>query len=186
VGLTRPDGVLQTDEMVWVPELSVVPDTCDAVLGASVSVSSPLATMAGRLTAVRATAMPSGIAPGQRRLELFGQSAPLHPSGVITDVTFLRKVQMTDEFASYVAAGANEKVTATISLAKPIMALKVPPGSVFAITGASGCIQTGERALSVTIVGSGLGASLVAVAGTAPSRVTLGPAITRSACGGAT
>ena len=55
---------------------------------------------------------------------------------------------------------------ATLTLSKPLRALRVPAGAVFGISGSDGCIvpesgKTKGKPMSVSIVGSELGVSLI-------------------------
>jgi hypothetical protein len=51
--------------------------------------------------------------------------------------------------------------TGRLSLVVPIEVLRVPPGAIFAVAGGRACLQVDGRGVSVTIVGSGLGGTLV-------------------------
>ena len=77
-----------------------------------------------------------------------------------------------------------QKPKATLALTDPVDALKVPPTALFAIEGTSACVQQGDEGIPVSLVGSGLGASLVQPvrADVVLTRLTLGDAITLTTC----
>lgn len=179
-GMTDPKGSLDPADVVWLPSPSVVPDKCDAVLGAAVGPGTALATVPGRLTAVRAS-LPAD-ARGARVLEVFGATARVPASGVVTAPAFLRAVEGSDDYASYLSSGATDKLTGSLRLAAPIRALKVPPAAVFGIEGDLACVESGARVIPVTIVGSGLGASLVTTTAAAPRSVDVGTAVSARTC----
>ncbi len=179
-----PDGSLSLGSVAWIPAARITPASCQAALGQTVATGDPLATISGTLTAVTVPNPPSGRAAGQRTITLFGATTRLPASGPITEKKFLAHVAASGDYGTWLAAKdqQGQAPTATIALTTPLSAFKVPPAAVFALDGAHGCIQSGLRALPVTVVGSGLGASLITFTGTAPTTVNLGTAITASTC----
>jgi peptidoglycan hydrolase-like protein with peptidoglycan-binding domain len=181
-GASKPSGKLTLGQVMWLPSTNVVPATWTASLGATLGGGDVGATPA-TLTGVSITDLPSGLAPGQRTLTLFGSTTMLDDSGTATDPTFLAEVAASPDYQAVRASEAPDAATGSTQLAEPMETLRVPPSAVFAVRGTSACIQSDGVARPVTIVGSGLGASLVTVEGEAPSRVDVGAAITSDGCG---
>jgi hypothetical protein len=94
----------------------------------------------------------------------------------------LAKIAATEDFRAQMAAKSPDLPSATIALSKPLTTLKVPPAAIFALTENLGCLQSGHQTYPVTVVGSGLGASLVTTAASTPMTVSLGSAITATKC----
>jgi peptidoglycan hydrolase-like protein with peptidoglycan-binding domain len=181
-GASKPSGELTLDHVMWLPTTSVVPETWTASLGAALGGGDVGATPA-TLTGVSVTDLPQGLAPGQRTLTLFGSTVLLDGSGTTTDPTFLAEVAANPAYQAIRTSDTPDSATGSTQLAEPLETLRVPPSAVFAVRGTSACIQSGGVAQPVTIVGSGLGASLVTVEGEAPTTVDVGEAITSDDCG---
>jgi peptidoglycan hydrolase-like protein with peptidoglycan-binding domain len=182
LGIAKPDGRLKPAQVVWLRDRAITPSTCEVRLGATVAPGAALATIGGRLRAVRVAAVPADLVAGRRSLTAFGVTGPLGAGNVATDPKFLAAVAATAEYQAMQAEKSPDPATVTIALATPLDTVRVPPAAVFALNGARGCIQSGTRALPVLVVGSGLGSSLVTMAGQAPAAVNLGSAITATGC----
>jgi peptidoglycan hydrolase-like protein with peptidoglycan-binding domain len=181
-GLTDPDGVLALSETAWLPSPTVIPTSCDARLGTTLTAGSAIAKLRGRLGAVQVKSMPDGLVAGPRTISLYGVTGPLAGDGTATEAAFLAAVAATPEFRAGATAGSSDPASATIALRKPLDTVKVPPAAVFDLSATRGCIQSGSRVQPVVVVGSALGASLVTLTGPPPASVDLGPAITAESC----
>ncbi len=184
-GVVRPDGTLQLADIVWLPEHTLTPSACSATPGGPVGDGQTVATVAGALTALTYP-VPADLREGRRTFTLFGVTTELDQlTGEITDGELLAQVAATADYAVAQQAQDEQKPNATLTLSEPIDALKVPPTAVFGIDGSAACVQQDDEAIPVTIVGSGLGATLVQPTDTAISltRVALGDAVTRTDCG---
>ncbi|MBM7818631.1 peptidoglycan hydrolase-like protein with peptidoglycan-binding domain [Cellulosimicrobium cellulans] len=181
-GATKPTGSLALSHVMWLPAPSVVPETWTATLGTLLG-AGDVGTTPAALTSVSINEVPNGLAPGPRTLTLFGSTTVLDDSGTATDPAFLAAAAATPDYRATRASDSPDTAPATTQLAEPLAALRVPPSAVFAVQGTSACIQSDGVARPVTIVGSGLGASLVTVEGEAPTTVDVGEAITADGCG---
>ncbi|MFC3999052.1 peptidoglycan-binding protein [Nocardiopsis sediminis] len=179
-GVRDPDGEIESDQVLWLPSPTSVLDECEAPLGMTVGGGAPFGTVPGGLDGIRVDAMPGGAVEGDRIIDVFGIRGPMSEEGEVTDQGFLDEVEAAPEFAEFLSS--EEAVTAEISLAEPLQALKVPPGAVFGIDGDDACIESGGTAHPVRIVGSNLGATLVVLDGEAPADVNLGSAIRSESC----
>ena len=178
-GIARPDGRITLSSLVWLPAAQLRPAKCDARKGDQLTTGSTLFTVAGRLTSV-SFSRPDGLVPGARTLSLYGVEAKAGRDR-IADRGFLDAVAATPDYQAYVLDGKKSEVTATLQLRTAVQASKVPPGAVFGLVGNTGCVQSGDRAVPVTIVGAGLGAVLFTAAETL-TEVNLGDAITTDTC----
>jgi peptidoglycan hydrolase-like protein with peptidoglycan-binding domain len=176
------DGTITVGEILWLPAPSVTPNACDLTLGAYVSAGQAFAKVPPRLAAVTVNSLPSGIVPGERTVEVLGETGPLDTRGAATDPGFLTRIAAGQEYQLLLASGEKPDLSAIIRLKKAIPTVKVPPGSVFALDGDQGCVQSGGTGYPVTVVGSRLGATLVTMTGEAPAQVAVGPAITLESC----
>jgi peptidoglycan hydrolase-like protein with peptidoglycan-binding domain len=183
-GQPAPDGLAALADLAWLPAPTFTPDACPLSLGDPLGSGAAFATAAGMLTAVAVPDLPAHLVAGERTLELFGTTTALPAEGApVTDAAFLDEVAASDEYAAWLASADQQPPHARIALVHPIRAFTVPPAAIFALEGSSGCVQVGATPRAVTIVGSGLGASLVVFdTGSAPDLVNLGAAVTAASC----
>lgn len=160
-GVDRPDGGLSLGDVVWLARKWVVPTSCSAQPGQTINPGDPVATAAGRLTAI-SYPIPDQLHAGPRTLTLFGVTSPsASATGEISDARFLTKVAATK---GYLVARSNkdgQRPTGSLALTTPIMALKVPPTALASLDGQHGCVQQDGVNIAVEIIGSGLGAALI-------------------------
>lgn len=185
-GFNNPTGDLPLAQTLWLPAESVTGAEWTAQLGAQVVAGEAYATVPGRLIGVQVV-MPSDLDPGDRKLTLFGVSASVGANGDIAAPKFLRAVEKTLDYEVAAAAGNGEPVTAELSLADPVAALRVPPTALFGLDGDLACLQSGDVTYPVKLVGSAMGASLITIDSEdnsipPPATVALGDAITASGC----
>ena len=181
-GIARPDGAVAFGKILWLSAPSVVPESCDLVQGATVSSGQSCAKAPAPLVSIVVESIPQNAVAGERVIRIMGVTGPLTRDGAATDPEFLAKVAATRDYRILDASGKDPDLTAVIALKDRIQTFKVPPGALFDVNEDSGCIQSGARAYPVTIVGSKLGATLVALSGEVPDRVNLGSSITLNSC----
>ncbi|MDI6099430.1 peptidoglycan-binding domain-containing protein [Actinoplanes sp. NEAU-A12] len=181
-GIADPEGTVTIREVLWLPAPRVVPNSCELTLGAFVSAGQTFAKVPPRLTSVVVNSLPSGIVPGERTIEVLGVTGPLNAQGAATDGRFLSELAAGQEYKLLLASGEKPDLSAIIRLKTAIPTVKVPPGSVFALDGDQGCVQSGDTGHPVTVVGSRLGATLVTMKGDVPAQVHVGSAITLEDC----
>jgi hypothetical protein len=117
--------------------------------------------VAGRLTAV-SYPVPDQLYAGARTLTLFGVTSPsAAATGEITDSRFLSKVADTKAYVVARSDKDGQRPTGSLALTTPISALKVPPTALTGIDGQRACVQQDGVSISVEIIGSGLGATLI-------------------------
>jgi peptidoglycan hydrolase-like protein with peptidoglycan-binding domain len=179
-GMTKPSGSIALTQIVWIPATAVTPETWTPTLGGSIA--GDLGTLPAALTAVTVANVATGLAPGERTLEIFGQSTVLDANNASADPTFLAEAMASAEYRAVRQSDTPDQATASIALTTPLTTIRVPPAAVFGIEGTQACVQVDGEPVPVTIVGSGLGASLVTVEGEPPTEVDLGSAITASGC----
>jgi peptidoglycan hydrolase-like protein with peptidoglycan-binding domain len=183
-GMSDPDGRLPLAVTLWLPAETVTPGEWTALLDTRVTTGGSYGSLPGQLTALTATT-PDTLAPGVRTLTLWGTETVLPENGQVNDAGFLSALSATPDYAVVLASGEQESLTATIRLETPVQALKVPPTALFDIEGTSACIQADGAALPVSVVGSGLGASLVTIDTPGiptPTAVAIGEFITATEC----
>jgi len=182
-GVAKPSGSVDFGQILWLPAPSVVPDSCELAPGQYVSAGHTYAKVPARLVAVAVESKPPNAVAGARVITVMGVTGPLGKDGVTaTDPALLRGIAATQEYRMLVASEKDEDLSAVVTLKDPLPALKVPPGALFAVDRDRGCVQSGEKAYPVKIVGSRLGATLVTMAGEAPRTVNLGRSLTAESC----
>lgn len=184
VGFTDPDGSLKRSEIAWLPEASVVANSCDGVVGDAIDPTGSFATIAGGLSNVRVGPDASAMKqlPGERQLTLFGAAGPIDPEGAVNDPDFLHAVAESNEYKMSLATSSQEHIqTGTSELVTPVDVYRVSPSAIFGVEGQNGCIQSGDDAIPVSIVGSALGVTSF----TSERRLTsakIGTSITAEGC----
>jgi hypothetical protein len=168
-------------DAIWLPERTVTLESWSALPGTAVTYGEAIAYVRPKLLGVELTLSGQQTpAEGSRELTLFGLSLPLDNLALPLSKEFLRDLEVTTDFANMLLNEQRSR-QGTWSLVDPITALRVPPGALFAVTGARGCIQSGGVGLPVTIVGAGLGATLVVV-DQVVNEVAIGAGITATGC----
>ncbi|MCI1211072.1 MULTISPECIES: peptidoglycan-binding domain-containing protein [Bifidobacterium] len=161
-GVAKPDGRIRPENTVWISQTSITPTQCTAGLNATLSDGGEVMKTGGQLTAATFP-VPSGLSAGKRTLTLFGASIALDKiEGRVGDQTFLNKIQSSDGYKAAIADQGGKKPTASLALDQPINAIKVPPSAITGQSGDKACVSAdGKHATPVTIIGSGLGATLI-------------------------
>lgn len=188
--LNMSDGrTLALDELLWLPQESIAVTECSAALGAQLLPGAPLAVAKGTLQQVVIESPPSDLVAGDRTLTVFGVTGAFGGGNSMTDAGFLAELGQTDQAKALLAEDPSVTAPATLQLTTAVPALQVPAAAVFGISGGTGCIQSGETTYPVMVLGSTLGASLVALQGddeaadtSAPEEVSIGAAITHDSC----
>ena len=177
-GVPKPTGDLPVASVLWLPAASVTVKACEAPVGADTT-EEAFATTSGTLVSLGLSDTLSNITPGDRVLRLGELSAPVGEGGAVTDPAFLEAVRASMEFAGWQRTEGTEPLTLEYVLAAPLDVSVVPPGALFALSGAAGCVSAGGTAHPVTVVASSLGQTLVTfdglAAASAPTDVELTP-----------
>lgn len=167
------DGALALSDVLWISDRTVRVGSWDAVEGSRVQAGTAIGQVAGTLT--KLTIKNGQVADQDRTITVMGQTGTL-PAGQteITDAKFCEQVSATDDYRSMDEAALAAGINASIALHTPIQVLRVPAAAVFGVQDTKGCIvpvspgdnsnnaDTVSKIVKITIVGSELGASLVA------------------------
>lgn len=160
LGFPDPDGALKRAELAWIPETTVIAQSCDGIVGDTIDPASVFATIAGGLSNVRvgADASTMTLMPGERRLTLFGTSGRIDSEGSANDPEFVQAVADSSEYKMSLAKSSQEHIqTGSSELVAPVDVYRVSPSAVFGVEGQSGCVQSGDDVIPISIVGSSLG-----------------------------
>ncbi|MDR0782640.1 MAG: hypothetical protein LBE83_02650 [Propionibacteriaceae bacterium] len=180
-GVEDPGWEQSLVDVIWLPERTVTLQSWSALPGTLVMPGDTIGYVRPKLLNVELSlANPVTPADGSRELRLFDQSLPLDDLEAPLSKEFLSALEQTPEFARMLL-NERDTSTGTWSLLEPITALRVPPGALFAVVGSSACLQSGDLALPVTIVGAGLGATLVTT-DQPVDLVAIGAGITATKC----
>lgn len=181
IGVADPQGNLDIRYLVWLPAQQV------QVVGwkpsPGVEASADLGSVKGALSAVRIQKMPGGVASDGHVVQVYGKQGPIDSEGVSRDTAFLAAVASTPGYAAISANkdALNAGADAELLLQKPVQAMKIPVGAVFALQGNSACVQSGNEVRSITVMGSN-GGFVMAASDKPISSVNLGTAITAKSC----
>ena len=159
------DGSLKLADTICIPGDSVNVDSWSAVKGSVVASDAAVGKVPGNLTRLT---IKNGTASSEDRIIVASGVTGTLPanSTEMTDGTFLQQVSETEAYRSLSQDGKSAGLDATLTLSKPLRALRVPAGAVFGISGSDGCIvpesgKTKGKPMSVSIVGSELGVSMI-------------------------
>jgi len=183
-GVTSPAQGVSLSGVVWLPGASVQVQTWTFALGTPTPADGVLGVVAGGVESA-SVAMSDGspLLTDGRTLTVAGVTIDLPPDGIMLDAGFLAATIGRTQSVSTDGVTYSRQAQGTIQLATPLTVLAVPPVAVFAVVGASGCLQVGQTGVPVTVVGSSMGVSLVTTGdGSTPSQVAIGTGITVSGC----
>lgn len=174
---------LDLEEIVWLDGESLAVSECPLRVGQAVGSGDAVAIGTGTIQSIAIEPLPVDLTDGDRVLSVLGASGAVGSDGVSTDPQLLEALLQAPEAASVIADPSSTTLPARIQLATPIVALKVPPAAVFGVDGDRGCIQSAGAVHPVTVIGSSLGNSLVALdEETSITTVALGIAIQDATC----
>lgn len=164
--LARADGAkhqggLTPDQIIWIPETTVIPSKCTATVNTMLSDGTEVISVGGQLTALTYTT-PTHLIEGTRSFTMFAKTYEIGPAeDHISDRRFLESISATPEYVTY-QEQEGKKPTATIALKNTMNPMKVPPSAIFGQRDTTACIQRDDSiVIPVTIIGSALGATLV-------------------------
>jgi len=170
-------NAFSTSQFVWIPSATVVPLTCGLSLGASIGPGTTFATLPPVVASARLESIPSTAVPGHRVVKVGSLTLPVSEDGSITGQSNLLALGQSDEYRAFLASqsaqnsatqgsnasvdGGASGVAATYQLAKAVHVTALSPAALYDQTGQKACVQSGDRAIPVTVVGSQLGESYV-------------------------
>lgn len=178
-GSAFDDGRFHLTDFLWVPTGAPAVESCEAQIGQNYTPDAPFATTVSTLTALSLVGEETEqMAPGERKVQIFGVAVAMPENGVLTDPKVLAQIAASPE-ANGELTGKGEDESAAISgtseLVAPLRVAAVPATSVFGVHGDQGCVASASRTYSVTVAGVNLGMSQVVFEGDPPSKVLLLP-----------
>ena len=134
--------------------------TCPVGVATPLTAADFVARFAPRVTLATITP-PAGAVDGARELDLADGFVRVDADGVISDSAALETLTAAREFAESDLEQAQPAFSASWALVEPIRVTVVPPSSIFGLSGSRGCVQEGSGPVSVTVIASQLGRTLV-------------------------
>ena len=174
------DTPLSMDRVVWLPEESMTISSCPSRVGQHVDPDDPLFTTGGDVTSLTLT-WPDDMMPGDRVAVVGDATVEIPADGVITDPQFLARVADTPRFKDF-ASGATSTYRIDTSLVAPVEVVPVPPSALYSLSGSHGCVIGDGAPMSVQVVASQFGQTLV-TADRLPTMVVVLPAEGSGSCG---
>lgn len=156
----RAYTTISRTSFVWLPTSSVVPTSCEAVVGDYLGEHDEIAVLGRSLEQARVADMPADLLPGQRLLSIDGQTISVDEAGVVDDPDQLRVLQMTPSYQRWLSALSEEPASAleaSLVLAEPATVSSVSPSVIYEVDGTSACVLDKGTPRPVTIVSSELG-----------------------------
>lgn len=147
----------------WVPAAEQTVRSCTATVGAAVGADGVLAELPAELRGARLDSLPIDPVPGARDLRISGTTVEVDDGGVVTSTASLAAIAALPEYAATVAsADGVPTISATWALRRPRTVQVLPPSALYAIQGATACVQpTTGAPVTVEVLGSELGQSFV-------------------------
>lgn len=145
---------------VWLPASSVVPTSCEALIGDYLGEHDEIAVLGRSLEQARVADMPADLLPGQRLLSVDGQKISVDEAGIVDDPDQLSALQTTPSYQKWLSALSEEPTStleASLILAEPATVSSVSPSVIYEVDGTSACVLDKGAARPVTIVSSELG-----------------------------
>jgi hypothetical protein len=192
-GGTEPrSGLIPIDRILWIPQPISPVSSCGVGLGETVTVGEAIATLAGKVTRVAASSVPSDIAPGPRTLTVGSVTIDVDAKSTVTDAAALEKLRPSIDASSAGASDAGGSgaadqadpriVNGQLSLKTAAEVAVVPPAAIYDIDGDAGCVWSSGKPYAVQIVGSELGRTYIQIAGDAMPKTVAIASRTRSSC----
>ncbi len=164
--------------IVWLPAPSVIVETCDALLGATVAAGDGLATLPPILASAAVKPLPSEVMAGSRVIVAGDLTLPLDSSGTISGNYHLLKLAQSSAYRAFrdgqtgagpgpvaqapgTASSSGSAMSVEYRLAEPLDALSVPAAAVYDVKGAQACVMAEGSSIPVTIADSQLGQTLI-------------------------
>ncbi|MDJ1370255.1 peptidoglycan-binding domain-containing protein [Gulosibacter molinativorax] len=182
-------GELSLAQVLWLPAIEIMSDTCAIRLGQSVAQGEALVTLANPLLRAAVKSYPADLVPGERKLIVGATDIPIDESGQITS-DGLAALAETDEFKRYAQSPDDSSLQADLVLVSSVTVYPVPPAAV-AMTGENtGCVlfsaseadASAEDSIPVTVVASKLGRSYITFEQTPTSEAIAARAPRGSSC----
>lgn len=180
-GIKQEASQLSLIDVIWIPEETVTLQSWSASPGTSVRSGDVVGYARPKLLNIKLSIPESHLfQPGDRELTLCGLKTLVSDMAAPLSKEFFRELEATPDFANMVVNDQDTR-QGVLALVDPLHTLRVPPGALFAVNEYNGCIQTGETAIPVRIVGAGLGATLV-TASQSIDQVAISAGITMTSC----
>lgn len=173
-----PAASIPQSLVVWLPSISLALASCGPQVGAVVAPGQTLATFEAPIVLVSVSSLPAQLAPGARTLVIDQQTKVVpDSSGVVSDQPSLGQIGASPTVRRLQASGQLEALTGQYVLTEPLTVSVVPPSSIVAMNGMTGCVLADGVPRQVTVVSSQLGQSLVEFPGGVdpPQAVALNP-----------
>jgi hypothetical protein len=174
VGGDAKQNWVPLDQVVWLPERSVIPGSCPWRIGDKLDAGDALFATGGGLAALTVS-VPSDAVAGARVAVLGETMAPVGEDGLVDDPAFLAEYAETGAFADFLDDPAGS-LTAAVRLAEPLEVVAVPPSALYGLDGGEGCVVDESGPLRVQVVASQLGETFVSGA-QLPKRVVVDPGV---------
>lgn len=162
--------------IVWLPEQEVPVETCHAPMGTLVTPGEPLATLAEEVVSARLRTVPDDLIPGGRVVEIDGIVLGVDEAGVINPEG-LAALSDRPVMNVHLASDGSVPLVGELRLADQIEVWSVPPSTVILHDSMGACVISADdgTVVSVEIVASRVGQSIVAAEHAAPAAIQLYP-----------
>lgn len=155
-------AAIERNRILWLPNNEAVVLKCAVSLGSKVSAGQPMVEFPPRAAGAKVTNIPHNAAAGERQIVVDGSSFAVSSVGRIEDPEALVALARLPSHSSAQSSAGQGTFAAKYELTQAISVLGVPPGAIFGVDSASGCVSSGGGVHRVTIVGSQLGITFVA------------------------
>jgi hypothetical protein len=172
-GMHVPDRTVHLTDVVWLAATEVEIASCDAYLGKVVAPGETLVTLRSPVDEAHVKVLPTGVVDGARVVDVAGASLAVNTSGQVA-ARSLAALEGSDAFRSWQESAGAIPVTGRFGLASPIEVWRVPPSAVVT-DGSTSCVYAGGEGITVEVVASRLGQSLVTAGARPPDEVVVEP-----------
>lgn len=160
-GEERKKTIIALADIVWLTADEVRVTECLVPTGAVVTSGDELAHSPEQVISAQLAFTPDQTAPGARTLTVAGLTTQIEADGQINDEAFFATLVGTAEYASAVPEERSVTLHGTVALADPLTVFAVPAAALFGVDGTTGCVSIDDEPVSIEVVGSELGQTLV-------------------------
>lgn len=152
---------IPVERLIWLPAGPQVIETCAVSIGQQPSIGEEIIQLQPTLKEIQIQGIPPALLPGNRVLQLDGQSYPVTENGTITDVEQLSQIQQSSSYKSWQQNAASSELRGKYALKETTTVNTVPPAALYNIQGNDACLSDGKTGHQVQILSSQLGNTII-------------------------
>lgn len=162
LGIDGGRSELHLTDLVRLPDVEVPIADCSLPLGSPVTRETVLGSTPRTVSEVVLVDVPADLVPGERVLAIANREFAVSHTMTITDPDVISELTETPDFVAHVN-NSDVPILGRLKLSTPMQVIRVPAGAVIGAGTTEVCVRSEGKPLPVSIVGSSLGSTLIAL-----------------------